>query len=83
MTSLNNTPKEERDSAFYRDAFTSSSTWGPGNFEAECADHAVIPGDDELFCHTADRLWNALNSEEIAQFASDYDDWLDALKRRF
>jgi hypothetical protein len=68
--------KDERNDEFYRDAFTSSTTWGKGVFETECASHNIIPGDDEFFCHAADRLWNALTDEEKAQFASDYDDWL-------
>ena len=78
MTTLN-TPKAERTSDFYRDAFTESTTWGAGNyFEAECAAHGIIPATDEFFCHTADRLWSAMSDEERSQFVSDYDDWLDA-----
>lgn len=67
----------ERNEFFYRDAFTSSTTWGPGVFEADCAAHGITPSDDEFFCHTAARLWDALNDAERAEFASDYDDWLD------
>jgi hypothetical protein len=63
---------------FYRDAFTSASTWGPGIFDAECAAHGITREDGEFFGHTAERLWNALTAEERAEFIKDYDDWLDA-----
>ena len=50
---MNTTPKEERDEAFYQDAFTSSSTWGPNVFESQCKEHGITEEDDEFFCHTA------------------------------
>jgi hypothetical protein len=75
---MNATSKDERTPEFYREAFTESSTWGPGVFERECAEHGITPADDEFLCHTAARLWDALTDAERAQFSSDYDDWLDA-----
>lgn len=75
---MNTTPKEERDEAFYQDAFTSSSTWGPNVFESQCKEHGITEEDDEFFCHTAYRLWCVITEEEKAMFISDYDDWLDS-----
>lgn len=68
----------DRTELFYRDAFTSASTWGPGIFEAACVVHGIAREDDEFFGHTASRLWDALTEEERAEFAADFDDWLDA-----
>ena len=73
-----NATKENRDVEFYRDAFTSMSTWGKGFFEAECAEHNIIPEEEERFGDTASRLWDALSEEDRNAFASNYDDWLDA-----
>jgi len=68
----------ERTTEFYRDQFTNASTWGPGIFEAECAEHGVEAGEGEFFGHTASRLWDAMTEAERAEFAADLDDWLDA-----
>ena len=75
---MNTTDRTDRTTEFYRDAFTSASTWGPGMFEADCAAHGITPEDGEFFGHTASRLWDALSEDERAAFAADYDDWLDA-----
>ena len=75
---MNATPKEDRSSTFYADAFTESTTWGPGIFETACAAHGITASEDEFFSHTAFRLWETYSEAERDQFASDYDDWLDA-----
>lgn len=72
------TPKEDRDSQFYEDAYTSMTTWEPGVFKTECQEHGIAPEDGESFGQTAWRLWNCLSDDEKAEFASDCDDWLDA-----
>ena len=77
-TKLNTTDRTDRTTEFYRDAFTSATTWGPGIFEAECAAHGIAREDGEFFGHTAERLWDALSEAERAEFEADYDDWLDA-----
>ncbi len=74
-----NTPKEERDTNFYRDAFTSSSTWGKGDFERFMADVGYTDDDpDDFFGQRASRVWEAMTDEQKAEFASDFDDWLDS-----
>jgi hypothetical protein len=75
---MNATPKEDRSSAFYADAFTESTTWGPGIFETACEEHGITAEDGEFFGHTASRLWETYSEAERAEFAVDYDDWLDA-----
>ena len=74
---MNVTPKEERDEAFYQDAFTSSSTWGPNVFESHCAERGIDVNADS-FGQVAYQLWLMLSEEEKAMFISDYDDWLDS-----
>ncbi len=74
-----NTPKEERDSAFYQDAFTSSSTWGKGDFERFVQEIGFKEDDpDDFFGQRAFRLWEFMNDEQKAEFASNLDDWLDS-----
>lgn len=74
-----NTSKEDRDEAFYVDAFTSMTTWGPGVFEADCAEHGIeYDPDEDAFGLIAEKLWEAYSDNERAEFCSDYDDWLDA-----
>ena len=75
---MSTTDRTDRTTEFYRDAFTSASTWGPGIFDAECAAHGITREDGEFFGHTASRLWDALTEEERREFAADFDDWLDA-----
>ena len=75
---MSNTPKEDRNDAFYFDAFTSMTTWSANMWRDELASHGIEESDDEMFGATAERLWNAYTEEERAEFASDYDDWLDA-----
>jgi hypothetical protein len=70
-------PKAERDDAFYQDAFTSASTWGPGVFEEHCADHG-IDVNAYSFGQVAYQLWMIMTDEEKAIFISDYDDWIDS-----
>lgn len=73
-----NTPKDDRDTEFYRDAFCSASTWGPGFFEAMLSEHPEVESDEyEFFCHRANALWEKLSQEEIRDFMASYDDWLD------
>ncbi len=79
MTSLNNTPKEERDSAFYLDQFTASSNWGPGEFEKHCVSIGFTePDTEDFFGHRASRAWEAMTQDEKNQYSSDFDYWLDA-----
>lgn len=72
-----NTPKAERDSAFYFEAFTCLSTWSVTMWRDELAAHGLQEG-EEHFGATAERLWNVYTEKERAEFASNYDDWLDA-----
>lgn len=78
MSTLN-TPKQERDSSFYEDQFTDSTNWGPGQFEAFCAEIGFIePDAEDFFGHRASRVWEAMTEQQKADFVSDFDDWLDA-----
>jgi len=73
-----NTVKSDRDNEFYRDAFCSQSTWGPGEFEVMLAEHPEVKDDEyEFFCHLANALWEKLSESEIHEFMQNYDDWLD------
>lgn len=79
MNHSHNTPKESRDEAFYRDNFTDSTNWGVGEFESYCESIGFVePDPDDFFGHRASRLWEAMNEKQKAEFASDFDDWLDA-----
>lgn len=75
---MNTTPKSDRDDAFYFDAFTSASTWSDSMWRDELAAHGIEESEDEQFGATAERLWNAYSEAERTEFASNYDDWLDA-----
>ena len=78
MTSLN-TPKAERDSAFYEDQFTSASNWGPREFENYCEVIGFVePDTEDFFGNRASRVWGAMTEEQKADFARSFDDWLDA-----
>lgn len=73
-----NTPKNERNDAFYFDAFTSMTTWSSQMWRDELASHGITESDGEQFGATAERLWNAYSAKEREEFASNYDDWLDS-----
>ena len=75
---MNATAKSDRTNEFYRDAFTTASTWTPAVFADACAAHGIVPIEDERFADTAERLWECLQDAERADFCSDLDDWLDA-----
>ena len=71
------TPKANRDEAFYRDAFTSITNWGPGIFEAACEEHGISYDPDKDFLgQTALKLWEAYSEKEKDMFRAVYDDWL-------
>lgn len=74
-----NTPKDERNSEFYRDAFTSSQTWGKGDFERFVQDIGFKDDDpDDFFGQRAFRVWEFMNDEQKKDFSDSLDDWLDA-----
>ncbi len=79
MSTSLNTPKEDRTSEFYEDQFCSLTNWGPGEFEKFCEVIGYTEEDpDDFFGHQAWRCWNAMTPAQRADFASDFDDWLDA-----
>lgn len=73
-----NTPKEDRDEAFYFGFFTEMTTWSKQMWEDELASHHITEGEDEQFSATAERLWAVYSEEEKAEFKSTLDDWLDS-----
>ena len=73
-----NTPKTERTSDFYMDAFTSSSNWGPGEFEKFAAEVGVKDDPEDFFGQRAWRVWDSMTEEQRAEFSSDFDYWLDS-----
>lgn len=78
MTSLN-TPKSDRDSQFYADQFADATNWGPREFEKFCDVIGFVePDAEDFFGHRASRVWEAMTEIQKADFASDFDDWLDA-----
>ena len=79
MNASLNTPKAERNEDFYQDQFTSSSNWGPGEFEKFCQEiNFVEPDNEDHFGQRAWRVWDAMTREQRKEFASNFDDWLDA-----
>lgn len=78
MSSLN-TPKAERDEVFYEDQFTSASNWGAGEFENFCEVVGFVePDTEDFFGNRASRVWGAMTEQQKADFAVDFDCWLDA-----
>jgi hypothetical protein len=79
MNASLNTPKSERTDAFYEDQFTSSSNWGPGEFEKFVQEIGFVePDSDDFICQRALRVWEAMTRQQREEFASAFDDWLDA-----
>lgn len=75
---MGNTPKEERDYWLYQDQFTSASNWGPGDFERFVEELGIIEeAPEDFFAQRAWRVWDAITEEQRAEFASDFDYWLD------
>jgi hypothetical protein len=69
---------ELRNDEFYQDAFTSDSSWGPGDFEAFVAECGLTESDpDDFFGQRAWRVWDALNDSQKQVFIDRYNDWLE------
>lgn len=74
-----NTPKENRNNEFYLDAFTSASSWGPGEFEKFMQEIGFTSDDpDDFFGRRAWRVWASMTEAQKNEFSSNYDDWLDS-----
>lgn len=73
-----NTPKSDRDDAFYQDAFTSATNWGPNEFEKFLTELGFREDDpDDFFGQRAWRVWDAMTAEQRKDFVENFDDWLD------
>ena len=69
----------KRTADFYQDAFTASSNWGPGEFEKFITEIGFTADDPEdFFGQRAWRVWGVMTEQQRAEFASDYDAWLDS-----
>lgn len=62
---------------FYLDAFTSSSNWGPGEFEKFIQEiNFTNDNPEDFFNQRAWQVWNAMTEEQKEDWATNYDYWL-------